>query len=487
MSRFNLFARKQKETVNLAGGQAFVQTPKMQLASMLLTSFAQDQFYRSGKQSFEDLKALLAQVEPEFAAKAAVFARTKYGMRSITHVLAAELAKQAAGQHWAKAFYNQIVARPDDMTEILAYFLPQTGNSLPNAMRKGFAAAFDRFDGYQLAKYRGAVKAIKLVDVVNLVHPVPVERNAEALKQLVADTLRNTATWEAKLTVAGQSANSEEEKTELKAEAWASLLKSRKLGYFALLRNLRNIATQAPDLVDLVCKQLTDSTLIEKSLVLPFRFLSAMDAVKTANLGDAQRPLMQALNRAVDLALANVPRFAGRTLVVLDDSGSMSTRTRQGDGTPLQIGSLFAAALFKSNNADLMRFSDDASYVTQNPDNPVMTISEHLVKNARAGGTNFPAIFTAANRAYDRIVILSDMQGWMQGGAPTAAFSEYKHRHKALPFVYSIDLQGYGSLQFPEQKVFAVAGFSEKIFELMQLLESDRQALVHEIERVQWQ
>ncbi|MCB0520113.1 MAG: TROVE domain-containing protein [Lewinellaceae bacterium] len=476
MARFNFFARKNNQAVNLAGGNAFEQSPKMQLASLLLTSFAQDQYYRNANQSFDQLKALLAKVEPEFAAKAAIYARTTYCMRSITHVLAAELAKYAAGQPWAKGFYEKIIARPDDMTEILSVVLAVESNKLPNAMRKGFAKAFDKFDGYQLAKYRSEGKGVKLVDVANLVHPVPVERNAEALRQLIAGTLRNVGTWEAKLTQAGQASETDDEKTGRKAEAWADLVRSRKIGYFALLRNLRNIAEQAPALIQDVCDLLTNKRLIEKSLVLPFRFTTAMEAIQAADIVD-KRPLMQALNRAIDLALSNVPHLAGRTLVVLDDSGSMM-------GKPIKIGALFASVLYRSNDADLMRFSDDASYVAQNPDNPVMTIAEYLEKNARSGGTNFNAIFQRANQRYDRIVILSDMQGWVSGGAPTAAFAAYKAKFGADPFVYSFDLQGYGSLQFPEQKVFALAGFSEKAFELMALLESDPQALVGAIEQV---
>jgi 60 kDa SS-A/Ro ribonucleoprotein len=486
MARFNFLNRKKDKTTNRAGGQAFAQSPQMQLASLLLTSFAQDQFYRSAQQSFDELKALLAQVEPEFAAKAAVYARTVFGMRSITHVLAAELAQHAAGQPWAKRFYAQIVARPDDMTEILALLLAQEGTKLPNALRKGFAQAFDQFDGYQLAKYRGEGKAVKLVDLVNLVHPRPTERNAEALRQLVAGTLRNTATWEAKLTQAGQAAEDEEAKAELKAEAWAELIRTRRIGYFALLRNLRNIAEQAPELIPAAAELLTDQRLIEKSLVLPFRFSTAMDALQAIHSVDT-RPLLQALNRAVDLALANVPKLPGRTLVALDDSGSMM-------GRPIQIGALFAAVLYRSNQADLMRFSDEAAYVRQNPDNPVMTIAEYLVQNARAAGTNFNAIFDRARAGYDRIIILSDMQGWMPskhaywtpGGAPTEAFARYKRRYGADPFVYSFDLQGYGSLQFPERKVFALAGFSEKVFDLMAKLEEDPAALVRAIERVEW-
>ena len=97
------------------------------------------------------------------------------------------------------------------------------------------------------------------------------------------------------------------------------------------------------------------------------------------------------------------------------------------------------------------------------------------------------------------MVILSDMQGWMaggynrgayirgayvRGGAPTEAFAGYRKRTGADPKVFSFDLQGYGTLMFPERNVYALAGFSEKVFEVMALLERDREALVHEIEAV---
>jgi hypothetical protein len=485
MALFNFLKQKQNRTTNLAGGQAYAQTPQMQLVSILLTSFAQDQFYRSAQGTFADIIKLLPQVDPKFAAKAAVFARNEYGMRSITHVLAAELAAHASGQVWSKNFYDRIVRRPDDMLEIAAYYFGNGGKTLPNAMKKGFASAFARFDGYQLAKYRGEQKAVKLVDLVNLVRPVPNERNALALKQLVAGELKSHATWEAKLTQAGQVAETEEEKAELKSAAWAELLRANKLGYLALLRNLRNIAEQAPELAQEVAAQLTDRRRIKQSLVLPFQYLSALDAIQDAQVGQ-KRLILNALNTALELALDNVPRFAGRTLVVLDDSGSMtSTRTKYANRTPIQIGSLFAAALFKANDADLMRFSDEASYVRENPADSMAGIAERLVKNARSAGTNFHAIFQKAKEKYDRIVILSDMQGWMHGGAPTAPFAGYRRKYDATPYVYSFDLQGYGSLQFPEQNVFALAGFSEKVFDLMQLLETDRLALIREIEKVE--
>ena len=485
MAKFNFKLLQPKKAANLAGGDAFVQQPKMQLASLLLTSFAQDQFYRSEKQTFSDLKKLIAQVDPQFAAKAGIYARNKYGMRSITHILAADLAQRASGTPWGKSFYNHIVKRPDDMLEIMALYMGQGNKSLPNALKKGFAQAFDRFDGYQLSKYRGENREVKLVDVVNLVRPVPTDRNAEALKSLINGTLKATGTWESKLTKAGQIAENDAHKDALKAEAWASLLNNDKLGYLALLRNIRNIAEQADkNTIRKAASRLTDRQRIKQSLVMPFQFLSAMDAIQKSDLKD-KRAWMETLERATELAMDNVPRFEGRTLVVMDDSGSMSScHTKYANRSALQLGALFAAALFKANDADLMRFSDDATYLHENSRDSLQGIAGRLIHNARAAGTDFNAIFRKANKSYDRIIILSDMQGWMGGGAPVAAFHAYKKRYKANPYIYSFDLQGYSTLMFPEDKVFCLAGFSDKVFDLMKLLETDRRALIHDIEKV---
>ena len=99
---------------------------------------------------------------------------------------------------------------------------------------------------------------------------------------------------------------------------------------------------------------------------------------------------------------------------------------------------------------------------------------------------NFPAIFEVANRAYDRVIILSDMQSWLQGSqSPQQAFNEYCQRMGSRPKLFSFDLAGYGSLQAPERDVYCLAGFSDKAFELMAFLEEDKQALIHAVEAVE--
>jgi hypothetical protein len=77
------------------------------------------------------------------------------------------------------------------------------------------------------------------------------------------------------------------------------------------------------------------------------------------------------------------------------------------------------------------------------------------------------------------------MQGWIGYNTPANQFAQYKTKYGANPFVYSWDLQGLGTMQFPENNVFALAGFSDKVFQIMSLLEQDRQSLVNEIRSIE--
>ena len=482
MSKFNTTITKSKTlTENLAGGQAYAQSNELALVSTLLTSFVNDQFYKGASTTLKDLKSLSEKIkDKEFVAKAAIYARDKFGMRSITHALAGELTSQLSGYDWAKNFYDKVVIRPDDMTEILSYYLTnKTDNSkpkFPNALKKGFATAFDKFDDYQISKYKMSNKDVKLVDVVNIVHPIPTDRNREALNLLINDKLKNTDTWEAKLSAVGQVAENEEDLTRLKSDAWSELISTKRLGYFALLRNLRNIINQAPDAIDAACEMLVNENLIKKSRVMPFRFSTAYEEISRLDSSTEVRKVLVAINNALEVSMVNVPRFDGDTLVVMDVSGSMM-------GKPSEIASLFGAILAKVNNADVLTFSTDAQYQSYNPLDSVMTIRNSF--RFSGGGTNFKAIFQRANKKYDRIILLSDMQGWVGYTTPSAEFNQYKNKFGANPFVYSWDLAGYGTMMLPEQNVFGLAGFSDKVFDVMKMMELDKKALFNEINAIQ--
>lgn len=500
MSRFNGKSTKaapamkraktvtRNKTVNLAGGEAFALTKQFELVSVLLTSFCADQFYRSGNDTIDRVKQLVQEVDPLFAAKAAIYARDKFNMRSISHVVAAELAKHGAGIPNIRRFFNAVVVRPDDMAEIVSLAATRERKNgkyaIPKALKEGLKMAFGKFDGYQLAKYRMEGNEWSLVDLVNMVRPVPTDANAAALSALVRGELKSTDTWETKLTQAGQQADSEEEKEELKADAWRELLAEGKLGYMALLRNLRNIVQQAPDCIDMVCQQLVIPEKIKKSRVLPFRFWSAYRELKKVN---GATKVLTALSKACDIALANVPVLK-KTLVVLDCSASMTSPCggKMATVNCNEAGAMLAACLVKASAADMMVFSDNAKYKTVDANLPVLALAEQIAKGNASGGTNFHAIFKTIRGKYDRIVVLSDMQGWVGYTSPEADFQAYKRANGVDPYIYSIDLAGYGSAQFCNDRVLALAGFSEKLFDVMKLAEQDRNAIIEEINKIQF-
>lgn len=474
MSKFNTTSTK-TATTNMAGGKAYSQSAELELASAVITSFANDTFYEKATDRFGRVASLLDKVDPMFAAKVAVYARREFGMRSMSHVVAAELAPKLSGKSWAASFYDAIVFRPDDMMEIISY-LKAKGQKLSAALKRGFASAFGRFDAYQLAKYRGEGKGVKLVDVVNLVHPVPSEKNAEALHALINGELKSTDTWEAKLTRAGQIEGSEEDKIEAKKEAWADMIRSGKMGYFALLRNLRNIMIAVPEMEAEVIAQLTDHNKIKRSLVLPFRYFTAIGELQQMA---GSRNIVKAISDAAEISLDNVPKLPGKNLIAIDVSGSMR-------GRPSTIAKMFGSVLYKQTNADLLVFDGRARYVSLNPADSILSLMDKIPFSG--GSTNFNSIFETASGVYDRIIILSDMQAWVNNGwssnVPTQSFAAYKRRTGADPIIYSFDLQGYGSIQFPERRVFCLAGFSDKIFDVMALLESDPKALLTKINEV---
>jgi len=494
-------ATKSKVVINRAGGFAYSMKDKTELVTLLLTSFVADSFYEKGQDTAKRVQELIAKIpDKQFVAKAAVYARKTFGMRSISHLVAGLLAQEASikGQEWTKTFFDKVVHRVDDMLEIISFTQKDGKKPLPNSLKKGFRSAFDRFDTYQLSKYQADNAGLKLVDLVNIIHPIPTERNKDGLNALINGKLKNLTTSQTALTNIGQVAKNDEEKAELRKDYWKTVLTNRKLGYTDLVRSLTKIAKDAPDAVDLAVATLTDETLIKKSLVMPYQLYIAMKMVeKELGATSECRKLSAGLAKAVDISCNNVPTFGGKTVVVVDRSGSMDSPLSNGKTDVLkmsEVGTLMALFLARNNDTDFVIFGDDAKYVPYNANDSILTSVKTLLGynqgyghagNYNVGhGTNFHAIFKTLNKKYDRVIIFSDMQGWAGGHySLNGDIDWYAKKYGARPFLYSHDLRGHGSLQIPEEKTFVSAGFSEKIFDVMKLLEQDKEALVNSIEK----
>jgi hypothetical protein len=450
MARFN----ETKETTiatNLAGGKAYRHSPEMELIVSVLTTFLEDKYYESGDKRIQRIKELIKKVKPEFVAKLAVLARKEFHLRSITHLLISELSKNHRGDSLVSKAIVRIAERPDDLTEIVAYL----GKPLPAQVKKGIAEALTKFDAYQLAKYRLENHKVKLVDLFNLTHPKPVdEEQAEVWRDLMSGNLKNTETWEARLS-SGED----------KAKAWRDLVLEEKIGYMALLRNLRNIDQQTDEETKKkACEIIANKERVLKSKQLPFRFYTAYKEVRNQDM-------LEAIAKALDYAVENVPHFEGKTLIAIDTSGSMM-------GKPIEIASIFAGALIKSNNADVILYSDVIKEFKYLRIEPVLTLANRI-QNEVGGGTQASLIFDYAINSkvlYNRIIILSDMESWIERGGVQPYYLEYLKKNPDV-YVYCIDIEGYGTKDISHPRTFHIAGWSEKIFDFMKWIEKENQLI----------
>lgn len=549
MAKYNV--KKVTPTVtNHQGGTAIKLAPELELIGLLVNGLDK-RFYEGESERETRLVSLIKTLgakNPEFVAKALVYTRSVVGQRSVTHVGAVALAEMLSGKELGTRFYSKrkggrggIVHRVDDMLEILAYYYKRNpGKPLPNAMKRGFKQAIENSDVYELAKYQGKSATISLVDLVNLVRPIPSEKNGlievatseyvKALKgskkfaselaevdqtkekikipvmrALVFGLLKQFNTAEDKQTKSGQEVAAKvksgaisktEAVTELakaKAENWKELIKGKTIGYLALLRNLRNIVTQADDdTFKEALEMLTNEVVIKKSLVFPHQIDVAFEVLLAENVIPSARrlSLLHAVNKAYELAIPNLKAAFpdARTAVVVDTSGSMTTKIRlnqseRGSASAIDKGALIAATLVKGIGADLYHFSNQCTELKYNPLDSVNTIKNVVLKNMYSGGTEFSSIFRSLNGSYDRVFVISDMQG----GDNIIGYGSYRDyiNKYGQPYIYSIDLCGYGTSMFKQtNKLINIFGYSSDIYEMVKTSEIDPKAILAEIEKI---
>ncbi len=505
--KFNEKSTRTTATTNYMGGKAFQLSPEMELYTATVTSFVDNSYYEKANARIERIRACIAQVAPKFVAKLAIYAREEMNLRSISMVLLIELARVHRGDDLVARTVMRVVKRADELTEVLAYFQAAEGrtgtkrlNKMPKQLQKGLAAAMNKFDEYQFAKYDGKTE-VRLRDVLFLTHPKAKDENQQAVfDKLAKGDLATPYTWETEISALGQRTfPNEAEKQKAMASAWEELVTSGKMGYMATLRNLRNIIMKGSDkALESALKQLTQPEMVRKSKQMPFRFLSAYNEITKIEQDDAifegqekkVKKTMEALANATEIAAANIPAVPGRTLILTDNSGSM-----RGD----MGGSSAVSAMSKRNSADIANLFS-VMYWTQAEDTmvglfgdrvlmPKLDRKKNIFENfeqvhkvgGQCGGATERGIFNMMEKLIrekiivDQIIIFSDCQigtgclWYDHNGNKGADFDKlFKAYRRINPDVltYSIDLRGYGNTLFSEG-VVTLAGWSEKLFDLI--------------------
>lgn len=487
--------------VNRSGHDAYAIDKWLRLVTMLNTLKLESQFYRSETETMRELKTVLtacAKEDPYLTAQAIVYSRcVGEGMRSINHLAASYLAPYVTGQEWSKRFYslwdkkNQkggTIFRPDDMAEILAAFSAMNKVKATNAMKKGFADAIERLDAYSILKYKSA-----LIDVINLVHPDPKRSKAfvtynnekiTAIDAVIRGYAVSADTWEAVQSDAGQEvakavkagkitkSEAAEILTEAKAENWNDLLTEGKLGALAALRNIRSIlkVTNSEKTLRMLELLLSDGDVIRKAKIMPYQIDLANEVLKAEFQTMEGRQISRALLKGYEAAVPNLAEMLpGRNLVIVDQSGSMTTRIADPNRKTSYVSScadkanLIAATIAKATNADIITFGSNAVFKPYSVNSDVFSIAEQIRGNM--GMTNLASAWQLAaqsGKKYDRVFILSDNE--CNRGNSYAAYTTYL-RTVGNPYVYSVDMASYGTTQLVGDNVRYYYGYGFSMFD----------------------
>lgn len=479
MAKFN--SSQTIRTTNRSGHAAYKMPAKQKLVTQVLTSFFNEQkFY--GDNSDEMRRTIKAVIEEDaqFVANLAVFARREFNMRSVSHVLIAHLAHEVAGKPYVRKAVKAVSLRGDDVTEIMACYLSEFGKPVPNALKKGVADVMTGFDEYTLAKYKGEGKSVKMRDLLCLCRPTPkTAAQSELWKRLLNGELETPYTWETQLSANGNN-----------AQTWEALIDSGKVGYMALLRNLRNILNANPSNLNKVLDTIQNPEAVKRSKQLPFRFLSAYKEVINTSCGSR---MFNALDNAVEAACENVPRLSGTTVIAVDVSGSMdSCVSAKSEMRCYQIAMMLGLIANRiCDNSIFYVFDTD---IKKYPLSNRISILSTALNTPCGGGTNMYLPFQKMiedNVKADRIIILSDNEcnsggSWYCRRPVQALADEYRKKSRNDLWVHAIDLQGYGTQQFHGQKTNIIAGWSEKVFEFINLAEQGEGTLEKAIEQYEY-
>ncbi len=504
--KFNIFKREVTKVVNHEGANAFRLTPEMELYTAVVTAGLNNNAYETADDRILRIRKLIAQNDPEYVAKLAVYARSDMYLRSVPLVLAVEMAKQLSGNGVVAKTVAGVVKRADEITELLAYYQLCNGrtgtkklNKLSKQIQKGLAVAFNRFDEYQFAKYNRA-GSVKLRDALFLVHPkAKDEARQELFNKIASDKLSVPYTWETELSALGQvSFDSESARKEAVRTKWEELIDSGNLGYMAMLRNLRNMLMSEVSVghIKKVCLILADKGAVKRSKQLPFRFLSAYREVK--NLPSAYAGMvMNAIEDAVLRSAENISGFNEDTkvLIACDVSGSMQQKAVSPKSTVLlfDVGLMLGMLMQSRSKLVVSGMFGDTWKIMNMPSKSVLAnVQEYYKREGEVGyATNGHKVIDnliSHKMVMDKILLFTDCQLWdnNHGGASLQrSWSVYK-KMAPLAKLYLFDLAGYGNtpVSMLEKDVYIIAGWSDKVFDMLHAIENG-ESVVAKIKQVQ--
>lgn len=362
----------------------------------------ENSFYENGQAVADRIKTLVHELPGSFVSELAIEAREKMKLRHVPLLLVRELARhpKKSEREYVSDTLARVIQRPDELTEYVAIYWKDGKEPLSAQSKRGLAKAFLKFNEYSFAKY-DREGTIKLRDVLFLSHAKPTDDKVTLFKKIVDGTLETPDTWEVALSGGAD-----------KKETFTRLIEEEKLGALALLRNLRNMTDSSVD-PDVIKKALAS---MEVERVLPFRFISA---AKYAPKYESE------IEKAMFKALDGQPELPGKTVLLVDNSGSMyGTAVSQKSEIDRSEAACALAILLREicEDVDVVAFSGEPHLV---PSRHGFALRDAIRGTERGGTYTEKAKQFADKLGYDRLIIVTDEQSHQSLSAPLKGSKAY--------------------------------------------------------------
>lgn len=479
------------DTHNEAGGIAYTLTPKQQLAQLAATGCLNSTYYADAQDQLEQVLELAKNLDAEFIAKTAVYARQKGFMKDMPALLLAVLAQKDVNM-LARVFDQ--VADNGKMLRNFAQIIrsgavgrKSFGNRPKKLMQTWLLTATEK----QLLN-AAVGNSPSLADVVKMVHPKPREAwRAAWFAWLIGKPYEREAL--PPITRAFEDYKQSRQGAlpdvpfqmltalELNSGDWAQIARN---GSWQQVRQnlntfLRHDVFAKSKNIKMVTEKLHDKAAIRRARVLPYQLLTAYQATSEQMPSE----IREALQDAMETAVQNVPAIRGKVVVCPDVSGSMhsSATGYRGSATSetrcIDIAALVSAAMLRTNpKARVIPFERITVNVQLNPRDSVMTNAEKLA-NIGGGGTACSAPLAMLNREkadVDLVVIVSDNESWadrgQRWGGKTGLMKEWDILKQRCPEakLVCLDIQPYTTAQAQNRHdILNIGGFSDQVFTLI--------------------
>lgn len=484
------------DAVNHEAAPAYALSPKHRLAQYAATGCLNGTFYAGAEAQLDTLLALCREVEPRFIAKTAIYCRERGYMKDTPALLAAVLTLR--GPEYLPAVFGRVVGNGRMLRNFVQIL--RSGavgrKSLGTRPKKLVQAWLNRASERDLLN-ASMGNAPSLSDVVKMVHPKPAEPWREAFFAWLIGKPHDAAAlppltqaFEAwKREPAGEPPDLPFQMLtalDLDAGQWANI--ARRGSWQTVRMNLNTFVRHGvfgiAGMAEAVAEKLRDAEAIRRAGVFPYQLLAAYKTAGKA-MPDVVR---EALQEALDIALANVPEIKGRVVVCPDVSGSMRSPATgwRGSATTavrcVDVAALVAAALLRKNRGTrVLPFETGVVSIALNPRDSVLTNAQKLAAIG-GGGTNCSAPLARLNREKipaDLVVFVSDNESWVdatrRGATATMLEWEAFRRRNPKAKLVCIDLQPYGTTQAAERgDILNVGGFSDEVFRILSAFAADR-------------